>query len=480
MVKCLARYVALFTIGLFLFTTGCHSTSTNTRTYRTQIDSDPPGAYIWSEANGQRDFVDTTPLIFETRYQVKTVEPRHGVIWSSTIGLAALATGGFVMFANADPDSFAEPVGFLGGLLLATFALIVPMAGYLSDENGTHIREVNGPWIHLGPKTNYSPAALRHALPARRFVLTAPGYVERSLTTRLGSSESINMVVDPEGAQALASTSPSRRPESSPGLGETLSATPQPHSYALIVGVEEYRDLPSPTGARQDAESVERMLRETLGVPERNIRTLLDQRATRGDILAQVEWLQNNVPDGARIYFYFSGHGSPNPATGDTYLMPHEATAQALRHTGIDVAELLEELEKTQAREIIAFVDTCFSGAGGRSVLAEGTRPLVPVQEVRAPGRVAFFSASGPLEVSGTNAEGNAGLFTHYLFKGVAQGEADLDGDGQISLAELEAYIAPRVSREARQASREQNPSLIISPTLGTPESTILLWGLSK
>jgi hypothetical protein len=42
---------------------------------------------------------------------------------------------------------------------------------------------------------------------------------------------------------------------------------------------------------------------------------------------------------------------------------------------------------------------------------------------------------------------------THFLVEGLGPGQADLDGDGQISLAELHQWLAPRIARAARRAT---------------------------
>lgn len=263
-------------------------------------------------------------------------------------------------------------------------------------------------------------------------------------------------------------------------LPPLASATPQPQSYALIIGIEDYRELPPTTGARRDAELFALMIRETMGIPSQNMRLLLDDRATRSDILANLRWMEENVSAGARIYVYFSGHGSPDTRDGTSFMLPFEATPETLAESGLAMAEILDRLEETSAREIIAFVDACFSGMGDRSVLPEGTRPLVPVQEIESQTRAVVFSASGAAQISGNRPGQDAGLFTHYLIEGLGQGRADIDGDGQITLAELEAYVTPRVAREAREVSREQTPSLFVPHEVGAAENVVVTWGVSS
>jgi hypothetical protein len=262
--------------------------------------------------------------------------------------------------------------------------------------------------------------------------------------------------------------------------GALVSAAPQPTSFALIVGIEKYRDVTAASGARTDAEKFAELARVTLGVPEDNIKILLDDRASRTDISKQLRWMQANVTNGARVYFYFSGHGAPDPTSGVSYLVPFDGDPQYLKDTAIPMTEILGELEKTKAKEVLAMADSCFSGAGGRSVLAPGTRPLVRVEEPKQQARVALLSASSGAEISGPAADGSGGLFSKYLIEAIGSGQGDINGDGQISLKELSEWVGPRVAREARRANREQTPHLTLGKRLGGAEEFIVSWGYAK
>ncbi len=282
---------------------------------------------------------------------------------------------------------------------------------------------------------------------------------------------------DSQGMQASSEVTAESASDDDSSL---ITAAPQPNAYALVVGIEDYRSVTPTPGARGDAERFAELLETTMGVPHNNIRLLTDDDATRSDILATVSWLQNNVPSDARIFFFFSGHGSPEVESGDSYLLPYEGRPETLEFSGIPMDEVLTGLEQTPARDVLAFVDACFSGSGDRSALPEGTRPLVPVQDATPSPRVALFSSSGASEISGNAADAEEGLFTRHIIEAIGQGRADIDGDGQISLAELETYVTPRVSREARRANREQNPVINVDPELGDPSNIILLWGLPR
>ncbi len=273
----------------------------------------------------------------------------------------------------------------------------------------------------------------------------------------------------------------SDRPVASPkGPGALVAASPQPTSYALVIGIENYRDVPEATGARSDAESFAEVMRTTLGVPSENLRVLLDERASRSDINKELRWLAANVPAGGRVYFYYSGHGAPEPTKGISYIVPYDGDPSYLKDTALPMSEVIKGLEGTKAKEVVAFADSCFSGAGGRSVLPEGTRPLVRVAKTKAAGRVSLLSASTGAEISGPAPDGDGGLFTHHLLQAIGTGAADIDGDGQISLGELSSWISPRVTREAKRDNREQHPELTVGSKVGSADELIIGWGYAR
>jgi uncharacterized caspase-like protein len=256
-------------------------------------------------------------------------------------------------------------------------------------------------------------------------------------------------------------------------------AAPQSTAYAIVVGVEKYSDgLPSPTGARSDAERFAAFVQTSLGIPHDRVELVLDERATRSGVERSLEWARQNVPAGGRVYFYFSGHGAPDPSTGTPYILPADGDPQYLDVTAITMREVLTKLGQSKAKEVVAIVDACFSGAGGRSVLPRGARPIVRVKEENPPAQLALFSASSGNEISGPAPGEASGLFSKVLLDGLGTGAADINGDGQVSLGELAQWVAPRVSREAKRDNRSQNPSLIVGAGLGSPDTVIVEWGL--
>ncbi len=235
--------------------------------------------------------------------------------------------------------------------------------------------------------------------------------------------------------------------------------------YAVVIGIEQYRQkLPKADFSVSDAKLVSAYLSKVMGYPEENIVTLTNEYATKSDFEKYFEqWLMNHAEKDSTIFIYYSGHGAPNPKTGDAYLVPYDGDPSFIAQTGYPLKKLYETLGKLPAKEIIVALDSCFSGAGGRSVLAKGARPLVMnLQDNMVLSKnLTILSASSGEQISSTYDEKGHGLFTYFLLKGIKD-EDVVKLDGSIKIDDLFGYIKPQVERIARrQYNNEQTPQLI-------------------
>ncbi|TSA00851.1 MAG: caspase family protein [Nitrospiraceae bacterium] len=227
---------------------------------------------------------------------------------------------------------------------------------------------------------------------------------------------------------------------------------------AVVIGVEKYQDLPASDFSSRDAKLVKEYL-VSLGLRERNIELLLNERATGTGIRKAVEsWLPNRVKKDSRVFVYYSGHGGPDPATGEAYLVPHDGDANYLSTTGYPLKMLYEKLGALQAAEVVVVLDACFSGAGGRSVLAKGARPLVLMKEgpALAPN-MAVLAATQGTQISTSSPDKGHGVLTYYFLKAIKDGKRDL--------AEIYSTIKPQVEDEAKLLNVAQTPSLNPDPS---------------
>ncbi len=265
----------------------------------------------------------------------------------------------------------------------------------------------------------------------------------------------------------LAPAAPRRAARKSPRIVSDVDklkralAAERPNDFALVIGIEEYQNIPKASFGKRDAESVREYV-QGLGVPEENIIFLTGPLATRTGITKYLqEWLPRNVEKDSRVYFYYSGHGAPDPKSGSAYLVPWDGDPTFLKSTAYSVRDIFRDLEKLKAKEVIVMLDACFSGAGGRSVIAKGVRPLVNVKDYKTKkkSRISVLSASALDEIAGSMEKEGHGIFTYYMLKGL-QGAADADKDNHVTLQEMHDYTLRKVRRKARRQNREQTPQL--------------------
>lgn len=237
-------------------------------------------------------------------------------------------------------------------------------------------------------------------------------------------------------------------------------------AYAIVIGIEQYRQkLPKADFAVSDATLVSKYLVNVLGYPEENVVLLTNDKALQSDLSKYIEkWLPNNVEPDSNVFVYYSGHGAPNPATGDAYLVPYDGDPSFIDETGYSLSRLYSALGKLRAQKVVVALDSCFSGAGGRSVIAKGARSLVAKMKIPlASHNITVLSASSETQMSSTYDEKGHGLFTYFMLKGLKNEEV-INQNGSLRIEELYNYIKPQVELVARKKyNNEQVPQLVES-----------------
>lgn len=301
---------------------------------------------------------------------------------------------------------------------------------------------------------------------AKLLSLGTDGAVGLALLNRLANKPAFN-----HHAQAVdkqQTPPPSSEPEKvSLLLHPHFQAPSDNNAIAIVIGIEKYQSLPSAKFVRSDASLMRDYLR-AMGYQDRNIEFLTDERATFSSIRKAVEtWLPNRINPKSRVTVYYAGHGAPEPKTGDAYIVPYDGDPNYLNDTGYPLKRLYEHLENLPAQQVVVLVDACFSGAGGRGVLASGARSLVRVEKVSPKGnRIAVLTSTQGTQISSSSSEKKQGIFTYYLLQAFQEGNRDL--------ASVYDYLLPRVEDEAKRMNVEQTPS--ISPNSAAIKGRFRLW----
>lgn len=79
---------------------------------------------------------------------------------------------------------------------------------------------------------------------------------------------------------------------------------------ALLVGVNDYHRISDLRGCINDVTNMRSILKTYLGFSNDEIRVLVDQRATKENILFRLKKMVAGAKSGDFMVFHFSGHGS--------------------------------------------------------------------------------------------------------------------------------------------------------------------------
>jgi hypothetical protein len=240
-------------------------------------------------------------------------------------------------------------------------------------------------------------------------------------------------------------------------------------AVALIIGVKDYQGGTPSKFSDSDAESFKQYAITALKVPERRVKILLNQEATRINILRAVDlWLKSEVTANTRIYIFYSGHGLASSDGETGYLLPYDGDATYLSETAINLKLLFQRIELLKPRDVVAFLDSCYSGQtrGGGTLLADARPIAIQLASSKFGGeKTSIFSATSGIELAGSNERLGHGLFSFYLMKGL-EGAAELNPDGTIDSGKLQEYIRRSVFKESALNGKPQNPEYIGRPIL--------------
>ncbi|MET7778253.1 MULTISPECIES: caspase family protein [Streptomyces] len=233
---------------------------------------------------------------------------------------------------------------------------------------------------------------------------------------------------------------------------------------ALIIATQFYdnprrQQLP---GAGTDARELSKVLRDP-AVAAFEAETVVDE--TSHVIRLAIERFFREADRNDLLLLHISCPGQRN-RRGELYFEVKDTDPATPSSTGIDSGFVARLMQESTARRIVLLLRCCYSGAfelGVRSGVSE-----VDVRRLFAGRGRVVPTASTSLQVAYENEmhsreAGEPSVFTSAVVRGLATGEADLDGDGLVSVQELFSYVERRVT-EARPT---QTPTLSVDDAQG-------------
>src|SRR5262249_28550064 len=234
----------------------------------------------------------------------------------------------------------------------------------------------------------------------------------------------------------------------------------RPNLYVLAIGLSEYANPKfNLEFGRRDAEDFAAVWKTQEGLLYDKVatRVLTNREATRARIEEGMDWLVKSAGKKDVAMLFLSGHGVCDN-NRNYYLATHEIDPDRLRSTGLRY-ESLNGLIRDLPCRVVVFADTCHSGGlRGVDVPLDARRPLYSEEA----GAIVFAS-SLPSEVSLEDTKWGHGAFTKALLDTLTSRASDINGDGFVSVTELDHHLATRVREltQDRQHPATGKPSTV-------------------
>ncbi len=134
--------------------------------------------------------------------------------------------------------------------------------------------------------------------------------------------------------------------------------------YALVIGNQDYTQLPSLSTSVEDAKSVDQLLRTRYGY-----KTTLLINANRHQVMTAFNDLRKKLTEKDNLLIYYAGHGEIDKSDQSAYWLPTDAEPDNTANW-LSSHSITEFLNIIPAKHILVVADSCYSGAMTQTAVA--------------------------------------------------------------------------------------------------------------
>jgi len=268
------------------------------------------------------------------------------------------------------------------------------------------------------------------------------------------------------------------------------SGQPDQKRHALIIGIEKYSETIPAKYADRDALLIRELFIHRYGVPDRNITMMINEQATLGRMRGMVENKLQALGKNDTLFVYYSGHGTAVPdregyGAAIPYIIPADGDPNSPATTAYPLQQFYESLNKLRAKNVVVFLDSCFSGVTGRSsqgkiALVQGIKavefPIIK-DSLQFSQKVIGISSSEDRQISNSAEKERYGLFTMHLVKEQLKESNPLMANGKLTVGKLFDHVKETVNDASMKLyglSRAQTPTMRLRQD--DERRNLLLW----
>lgn len=235
--------------------------------------------------------------------------------------------------------------------------------------------------------------------------------------------------------------------------------------WGLLIGIDDYANARDLDYCGADQRALYKSLLAA-GFSDEQLFLLHDDakenryRPSQRNIQKQLDVVLSLAAEGDLIVLSFSGHGVL--LDGKSYLCPNDMTIDD-PSTLISLDTVYDRLRDCQATFKLLMIDACRNdprpgGTRSAAPTEEAKRLAKEIQDAKIPEGVVLLNSCAPGEVSREDPDLGHGVFMNFILEGL-KGPADKDGDGAISLYELQSYAVVKTKTHvARRFNDAQRP----------------------
>ncbi len=220
------------------------------------------------------------------------------------------------------------------------------------------------------------------------------------------------------------------------------------NTYAIIIGISDYKTISDLNFADKDASTFYQLL-HTLQKPKDpdQYELFLNEKANRFNICDAISKIIKKANRGDQVYFYFAGHGDIEDLSQSKngLLLLYDSPSKdyfGMSDGVLQVSQLGDYFGSLTERgvDVYYIIDACHSGklTGGKDGRRHTSNAIKSTLSNDA--TVLLSCDADQLSIEGSEWGEGRGLFSFYVQEGLL-GLADFDNDQNVSLIELEQYV---------------------------------------